>query len=300
MRAFAGVLVAVVVVLCATAPALAGPEMLPVEPIELRDEEGAPWRKGVVPEDQLRALEAFKRGNALLKDGLFAQAVEAYREALGHWNHPAIHYNMALALVNLDQPLALLYALEAAMQYGPGPLEQERFDRAKDLRMLVLRQIGQLEVKVPVEGAVLIVDGKELLRGPGTWRGRITAGRHNVAFDHAGSRSHDTIVVVGGETTRHEMALYDEVDRESRRALPRWVPPAIMVVGVAGGAGGLALDAAGDDRAAYALYGVGGALLVTGALVEYLERDQPVRRRFPMITPVAGASAVGIAAAGRF
>ena len=63
-----------------------------------------PWAKGVSKERQEAAWEVFREGNALLKDSLFAKAADKYREALKSWDHPAIHYNLALALVNLDQP----------------------------------------------------------------------------------------------------------------------------------------------------------------------------------------------------
>ncbi|HEY0193630.1 MAG TPA: hypothetical protein VGC42_21080, partial [Kofleriaceae bacterium] len=64
-----------------------------------------PWVAGVTPSEQQAALAAFREGNQQLNDGLFVNAVNKYREALKHWNHPAIHYNLSLALLNLDQPI---------------------------------------------------------------------------------------------------------------------------------------------------------------------------------------------------
>src|SRR5258706_5080503 len=64
-----------------------------------------PWAKAVTPQEQKLATDLFREGNALLKESLFVQAAEKYREALRHWNHPGIHYNLALALLNLDQPV---------------------------------------------------------------------------------------------------------------------------------------------------------------------------------------------------
>src|SRR5438128_85746 len=64
-----------------------------------------PWAHGVAEAEQKAALGLFREANILLNDGLFARAADQYRAALKHWDHPAIHYNLALALVNLDQPV---------------------------------------------------------------------------------------------------------------------------------------------------------------------------------------------------
>src|SRR4051812_21164890 len=52
-----------------------------------------PWAAGVKQSEQQAALKLFHDGNLQLNDGLFAKASEAYKAALTHWNHPAIHYN---------------------------------------------------------------------------------------------------------------------------------------------------------------------------------------------------------------
>src|SRR5688572_9697989 len=90
-----------------------------------------PWATNVSKEDQDAAWELVREGNALLKDSIFRQAVDKYREALKRWDHPAIHYNLALALLNLDQPLEVNKHLDKAMQYGALPLEQDKFEHAK-------------------------------------------------------------------------------------------------------------------------------------------------------------------------
>src|SRR2546423_895823 len=64
-----------------------------------------PWAAGVQPTEQRAALQMFHDGNVFLNDGLFAKAGDKYKEALKHWDHPAIHYNLALAQMNLDQPI---------------------------------------------------------------------------------------------------------------------------------------------------------------------------------------------------
>src|SRR5688572_19576301 len=73
-----------------------------------------PWAAGVSAENQRIALEKFRQANTVLNDGLWANAAKLYREALQKWDHPAIHYNLALALLNLDQPIEVYDSLQKA------------------------------------------------------------------------------------------------------------------------------------------------------------------------------------------
>jgi len=76
-----------------------------------------PWAQGVSPENQKAALGLFNEGNALLRDSIFPKAAEKYREALTHWDHPAIHYNLAVALRGLGPADAIAAELRAALAY---------------------------------------------------------------------------------------------------------------------------------------------------------------------------------------
>ena len=105
-----------------------------------------PWTKGVSQADQDAAIVLFREGNELLKDSVFVEAVKKYRAALERWDHPAIHYNLAFALLNLDQPVLVYEHLEKAMAYGPKPLEQEKFDLAKSYKALVEKQLSRVEI----------------------------------------------------------------------------------------------------------------------------------------------------------
>ena len=141
-----------------------------------------PWAVEIAPREQEAALLRFNEGNRLLADGAWAAALDKYRNALAHWDHPAIHYNSALALVNLDQPIELHGALERAMAYGAAPIDEDKFDRAKGLKRLVDKLVASVAYRGVPAGATLTIDGKDVFVGPGDYHGLVVAGAHTVGL----------------------------------------------------------------------------------------------------------------------
>src|SRR5947209_4560930 len=113
-----------------------------------------PWAAGVAQAEQQKALQLFHDGNVQLNDGLFAKAAEKYREALKHWDHPAIHYNLALAQMNLDQPIDAYNNMQQSLKYGEPPLQsKDKFDHAKEYMLLLEKEIATVEVSCDKPGA---------------------------------------------------------------------------------------------------------------------------------------------------
>ena len=207
-----------------------------------KQEDDRPWAKGVSQEEQLAALALFNEANALLRDALFPKAAEKYREALEHWDHPAIHYNLALALVNLDQPVEMYEALDKAMSFGPAPLDVDKFDRARGYKTLVEKQIGLVELSIAVRGAVVVFDGKPVLKGPGTWSSRVRSGEHTVVARAEGySPTQINQRIGGGEVSRLDLKLFTDAElTRYKRRFPAWLPWTIGGAGVAiAGIGGI-------------------------------------------------------------
>jgi hypothetical protein len=205
-------------------------------------EDDRPWAKGVSQAEQQAALDLFNEGNSLLRDALFPKAVEKYRQALEHWDHPAIHYNLALALVNLDQPVEMYEALDKAMAFGAAPLDADKFDRAKGYKILVEKQLALVEYSIATPGAVVVFDGKEVLTGPGTWSSRVRAGEHSVIARAPGSSPTQLNQRIGGgEVSRLDLKLFTDAElTRYKRRYPKWLPWAVTGAGVAlVGAGGL-------------------------------------------------------------
>ncbi|MDY7227294.1 hypothetical protein [Hyalangium rubrum] len=269
------------------------------------------WAKGVPPESQKRALELFRQGNTLLKESVFVRAVEKYREAIALWDHPAIHYNLALALLNLDQPVEVHEHLVASLRYGAAPLDSEKFENAKAYKTLIEKQLSRVDLSCDTPGASVTLDGQVLFVGPGRYQGMVRPGQHTLVATKAGYVPTDmSRTLLPGEAVKLELKVYtaEELTRY-RRQWSAWKPWAVLGAGVALAAGGSVLHMQARDsyrefdvgilscggcvpepaladkrsrgdslqKVAFGTYAVGGAALVTGAVLVYVNREQSYR-----------------------
>ncbi|MFP2906872.1 hypothetical protein ACLESD_17860 [Pyxidicoccus sp. 3LFB2] len=300
-----------------------------------------PWARGVSQQKQQTAIDLFRSANALLKESIFFKAAEQYRQALTHWDHPAIHYNLALALLNLDQPIEVREHLEAAMRYGEAPLDAEKLENARAYKTLVEKQLAWVEISCDTPGASVVMDGRPLFVGPGRSAGWVRAGPHTLVATGEGYLTQDQSRTLSpGEKVTVDLKLFTSDDLiQYRRKWSAWKPWAVVGTGVALAAGGALLhagarsDYTGFDTAiatcggcvpeaavaqqrtrgdtlqtgAFAAYGLGGAALVTGAVLVYLNRLQPhqvdpseASKATPSVTPSLGAGGAGASATFRF
>jgi hypothetical protein len=328
-------------------PALAPPNLTPpstspqqagTAPEVLADR---PWAKGVAPEQQQAAMALFQSANALLKESVFVQAVEKYREALKAWPHPAIHYNLALALMNLDQPVEVHEQLVAALRHGPAPLENEKYEYARNYKTLMERQLARVDISCDTPGTTVTMDGQTLFVAPGRYSGLVRPGAHSIVATKEGFLPTDqSRTLLPGETAALQLKMFTSDDLiEYRRKWAAWMPWVVAGAGVAVGAGSgwlhlqardnlRALDAGvtqcggcfltpaldatltrGNTYQALAVggYAVGGAALLTGAVLVYLNQPQPFRidpsqKKVEVVgvTPLIGGGTGGILTTFRF
>lgn len=291
-----------------------------------------PWVAGVSAEEQHAALVAFREGNEQLNDGLFVNAVTKYREALKHWNHPAIHYNLSLALLNLDQPIEVYEELNKALQYGAAPLEKDKYDHAKDYLLLVEKQLADIEVSCDKIGAKVAVDGKDVFIAPGKFTQKVRVGKHTFYAEKQGYNARITAPYIeGGQKFRIELKLYtaEELTRYRRRWDNTWFPYIFLGAGVVAGATGALLEHSaqssydqfnakvaacntpttgcsiktpgitslrdsGDTKrlAGFVGYGAAGAAAVTGAILLWVNRREPYQISPEQLNATPGALAV--------
>jgi hypothetical protein len=268
-----------------------------------------PWARGVPQQKQQAAIDLFLEANALLKESIFLKAAEKYRAALTQWDHPAIHYNLALALLNLDQPIEVHEHLTSAMRFGAAPLDAEKLENARAYKSLVEKQLARVEISCATPGASVVMDGRPLFVGPGRFEGWVRAGPHTLVATGEGYLTNDQSRTFSpGERTAVELKLFTSDDLiQYRRKWSAWKPWAVVGAGAALAAGGTLMHmTARDDYAkfdtaiaacggcvpetsvagqrtrgdtlqtgAFVAYGVSGAALVTGAVLLYLNRLQP-------------------------
>ncbi|WP_438031794.1 hypothetical protein [Sorangium sp. So ce204] len=193
-------------------------------------------------EDQRRAQELFAEGNGYLDNLGFATAAARYRQAIERWPHPAIQYNLAIALIKLDQPIEAYRTITQALRHGAAPLDPEQYKQAQNYQQLLRRQIGELELSCAQAGVEVKLDGKLVLTGPGTARALVLVGEHQLV---AGKRGFRTVTrslpVYSGATVEVRLRLFTEEELTvNERYWKAWQPWAVVAAGmgitVAGGA----------------------------------------------------------------
>jgi hypothetical protein len=192
-----------------------------------------PWAVGVAADRQEAALKHLQEGNGLLKESLFVAAAKVYRQALTEWDHPGIHYNLALALLNLDQPVEVYQHLQAAIRFGADPLDPEKLEHAKSYLRIIEKQVASIDVRCDVEGAEVTLDGQPLFRAPGHHQGLLRAGTHTITASKAGfNTTSRTEYLAYDKRTTVNLKLYTAGDLiEYRRRYPIWQPAAVAALG---------------------------------------------------------------------
>jgi hypothetical protein len=270
-----------------------------------------PWAAGVSEADQTRALDLLKKANELLEQEQFAPALDVLRQADAAWDHPAIRYNMAVALINLDRPIDAYEEVERALAFGGAALEPDIKEQAVAYEHLLRAGIVHLEIECVDAATKITLDGTEMIVPcPGVTKRLVLPGSHQIVASKPGflTRTID-LAPAGGATTRANVDLksVDEATVYHRR-WPSWKPWAVVAGGAALGVGGVAFelqsaatfrsydhavavlcptspcsslpsvvtdayrDAHRENLAGIALLGVGTAALVAGGALVWLNR----------------------------
>jgi hypothetical protein len=193
-----------------------------------------PWAKDVPQARQDQALLLYEVANKLFEDSQHAAAVAKYREALKIWDHPAIHYNAAVALIYLDQPLAAYENLEAALQYGTAPFNGETYQQALTYQKLLRGQLAELKVACAEPAAEVALDGRPLLVGPGEATRRLLPGPHQLVARKPGYLTETrSLNLLPGKPAFETLRLQDirTLPTKTVRRWPMWKPLAVVGAG---------------------------------------------------------------------
>ncbi len=282
------------------------------------DDEPRPWAVGVSPVSQKRALELYKAGNTQLNATRFVQAVANYREAIEHWDHPGIHYNLTLALIHLEQPLDAYKSVQKALRYGAQALERDEYQQALNYRSLLEQQVVHMEVTCEEPGAKVFIDGKEIFVAPGKSQQILLPGEHQIVASKPGFVTvTKALLLLPGKRQSVAIQLFraDDMVTVTERRWSPWSPWVAVGAGLAMGVGSGVLHVLSrrnfadyDEQFAVACpggcpggrgpepvealreravqqrgiaitgYVAGTAVLVTGMVMVYLNRPYQVRK----------------------
>ena len=271
-----------------------------------------PWAVGVSTDDRSAATELFAVGNRALDVGDFGGAEESFMNALDHWNHPAIQYNLVLALIGKkDDPVRIYKALKEAIRFGEPPLEPTRYKQALQYEAIYSNQLATLELRCDAPDTKVTVDGRLVLTGPGHFKDFVTVGEHRVSATKNGYIAiNKTLKLKTDDAMKMDLVMYTLADRTRyERHFKPWLPwttagSGVAVLAVAATLHYLSLEnrtsyqknverdcpegcRAGYDKSlleradlqqtsAYIGYGLGGVVAAAGALMIYLNQPRKI------------------------
>ena len=287
-----------------------------------------PWAAGVTAENQKAALDLYNDGAKAFGDADYKDALATYTRALALWDHPAIRYNIAVCLINLDRPVEALDNLEHAMRFGAAPLGPDLWRQAQMNQKLLAARVAEIEVQSE-PGAAVSLDGKPL---DGASQ-RVLTGDHQIVVEKPKYQTETRAIRLNpGEHVTIKIELKPvAVARTLHRRWSRWIPWSVLgggvVVAAVGApvylAAGSSLDrydaavtadcphgciagtpaaktvmdlkshADAQETAAISLFVAGGAIAATGFVMVILNQPH-------LVTPVVGTDHVGLALSGRF
>lgn len=203
-------------------------------------DQGAVSWANVAPEDEAAATVYRDHGNKALDAGLAEEAAGYYRQALERWDHPAIHYNYAQALLEFSKPLECHDHLEAAIRYGAEPLGGEnRYKEAMTLLATVENDLVRIELTCDEPGAhVSVDDHKDLLECPRRFVHWMLPGTHVLSIEKPGLVSRKkTVDLPKGERVSLNFQIFtaDQMKRFKAR-WAWWIPWTALGIGAAAGA----------------------------------------------------------------
>ncbi len=188
-----------------------------------------------------RARVQFQRGVELAARGDYANAAKRFREAMAIHPAPAVAYNLASALFELNQPAEAYNLVQSVLTASDTP-EAVR-PRAQQLEHALAERVARLTVVVGSEhGDVSIqVDGAELPPSQIGVPRAVEPGRHVVRAERGGVRVSEREVDIPLRTA----ALVDV----SLVATPRQAAEATLAGTAPGGLAGSEADGLDDRRA---------------------------------------------------
>jgi hypothetical protein len=251
LNALAPVVAANPPALPAAAPAMESAAASDADPIP------PPWHRGVTDRQRAIAQNLVDRGNELFLESKHREALAEYLAARAVWDHPAICFNIARSLIQLDRPVDAFTQLQCALAYGSAPLQEQVFVEARSYEHLLRGQVAELRVLCSQRDVRVSIDGEVSFNCPGARTTYVAPGHHQIVGEKPGflpfTRS---ALALSGNTADVEVSLVSIRDAQAQTRWPAWLPWTTVGAGAVFGATGIALRLQAEahlDRYAEAL-----------------------------------------------
>lgn len=171
-----------------------------------RQREDRPWAAGVSDTEQAAALELYVAGNQDFAENKDAQALAKYRQAITHWNHPAIHFNIAVCLIHLDRLVEAREHLVQSLAYGSSALGRDAYLQGLAYLKMLDGTLVRLTLDCPEPDEEVMLDGELVFTGPGQIDRFVLPGEHQIVATKPGFvPASKKIVVVAGQPASYEI-----------------------------------------------------------------------------------------------
>jgi hypothetical protein len=165
-----------------------------------------------------RAREQFGLGVQRYEAQDYTAALQAFQEAYRLAPHPMVRVNMANCYENLGRPLEALAHFERFLVEATSATRQQRREVETAIRRLQ-GQIGELQLSIAPDGALVTIDSSETRRAPLLEPVRLAAGTHRLEVRLEGYRTqHRELQVIGGRSERIVIQLERGADEPPRVA----------------------------------------------------------------------------------
>ena len=208
--------------------------LISLDPASAETPSDMPWHQGVSPEDQQAARQLLGEAAELKSQLLLTEALAKYQQALSHWKHPELQFELATVLMKSAQPLRAYQYLRAALDWGDDALPDADRARAAEMETtLMTKHLATLAVTCSEPDAEVKLDGKPLVIGPGAKLSVVRPGEHVITASKPGYFAVvKPVTVVAGN--RGIVAIKMNEDRVYNvRRWKAWKPWAVVSAGVA-------------------------------------------------------------------
>lgn len=177
-------------------------------PIERRPRstEPRPWVGAVSAAEQAAAVELHTAGNREFVQTHYEAALVSYKQAIQHWDHPSIRFNMAVCQIHLGDLVEARANLERALAYGAPALGATAHAQALTYRRELDDKLVSVTIDCPEPGEEVMLDGELVFTGPGVVNRFALPGEHTLVATKPGflpaSRK---IVLVAGKPAAYEI-----------------------------------------------------------------------------------------------